>query len=160
MNSVDLQLTIAEVSVAVAGFSAVVVTLNAKPVREWDETDRLNLRLLIQVAFVTILFSLLPSVLGISLGQSTLWHFALWAYGVVHLLDVGSFLVGMTKETPRIFRATACCGVVVALIQIGFAWGGTQVARETVYVASLVWHLYVTFLAFVLLLYGIRKTSS
>jgi hypothetical protein len=159
MHSADLQLTIAEVSVAVAGFSAVVVTLNAKPVRAWDETDRLNLRLLIQVAFLTILFALLPSILDVSLEPDALWSVALWAYGLVHLLDVGSFLMGMTKHTPRVFLGTACCGVAVALTQIAVAWAGSTTARETTYVASLVWHLYVTFLAFVLLLYGIRKAS-
>jgi len=159
MQSVDLQLTISEVAVAVAGFSAVVVTLNAKPVRDWDETDRLNLRLLIQVAFVTIFFSLLPSILSVSLEIDAVWRYGLWAYGGVHLLDVTSFLLGTTRGTPTIFRMTAGCGVIVALAQLAIAWGGSSAARETTYLASLVWHLYVTFMAFVLLLYGIRKTE-
>ena len=64
----DLQLTIAEVAVAVAGFSAIVVALNGRPVRQWDELDRHNPRMLIQVAFFTLVFSILPSVLAASSG--------------------------------------------------------------------------------------------
>lgn len=158
MESTDLTLTIAEIAVAVAGFSAIVVMLNAKPISEWDDTDRLNLRLLVQVAIFTILMSLLPSVLRVSLSEAEVWEYGLWAYGVIHIVDVSSFLFGMTKETPNIFRNAALLGVTIAITQIAVAWLGSRTAMETTYVATLVWHLCTTFMAFVLLLYGVRKS--
>ncbi len=159
MESTNLTLTIAEISVAVAGFSAIVVMLNATPIKEWDETDRLNLRLLVQVAIFTILMSLLPSVLSVSLSDTDVWEYGLWAYGLIHFVDVSSFLFGMTKETPNVFRNAAFCGVLIAITQITVAWFGTPTATETTYVATLVWHLGITFMAFVLLLYGVRKSN-
>jgi len=56
METFDLLLTMAEVAVGLAGFSAIIVTLNRRPIREWDDTDQLNLRLLIQVSGLTIFF--------------------------------------------------------------------------------------------------------
>ncbi len=158
MQSTDLTLTIAEISIAIAGFSAIVVMLNAKPIRDWDDTDRLNLRLLVQVAIFTILMSLLPSVLNVSLSELNVWKYGLWAYGLIHLVDVSSFLFGMTKETPNVFRNAAVCGVLIAFTQVLTAWTGTSTAMETVYVATLVWHLCITFMAFILLLYGVRRS--
>ena len=159
MESADLTLTIAEIAVAVAGFSAIVVMLNAKPISEWDDTDRLNLRLLVQVAIFTILMSLLPSVLSVSLSDTDVWKYGLWAYGLIHIVDVSSFLFGMTKETPNIFRNAALCGVMIAITQIAVALLGTPTATEMTYVTTLVWHLCTTFMAFVLLLYGVRKSN-
>ncbi len=54
MQSTGLLFTIAQIAVGLAGFSAIIATLNAKPIREWDDTDRLNLRLLIQISIYVI----------------------------------------------------------------------------------------------------------
>jgi len=159
MQSDSLLLTISQLAIGLAGFSAVIVTLNPNPIREWDETDRLNLRLLIQISFVTVMFSLLPFLLAISLAPEDVWFYALWAYGSLHLADVSSFLYGLTKETPTIFRVTAYIGLCMALSQVAIALLGNPIIRETAYTVTLVWHLYVTFMAFVLLLYQMRKTD-
>jgi hypothetical protein len=159
MQSSDLLLTVAQIAIGLAGFSAIIVTLNPNPIREWDVTDRLNLRVLVQVSFVVLFFSLLPFVLTIPLEIGDSWFYGLWLYGLYHIVDVGSFLFVMTKETPTIFRRTASVGVCVASSQIGIALLGTPVLRETAYVATLVWHLYVIFMAFVLLLYQLRKNT-
>ena len=159
MESPDLLLAIAQIAIGLAGFSAIIVTLNPKPIRDWDATDRLNLRLLIQVSFVVLFFSILPFILAIPLGAEGSWFYGLWIYGLLHTIDVGSFLFGVTRETPIIFRTSAFIGVFVAASQIGVAIFGTPILRETAYVATLVWHLYIIFLAFVLLLYQLRKNT-
>jgi len=159
METSDFLLTISQLAIGLAGFSAVIVTLNPKPIREWDITDRLNLRLLVQVSFVVLFFALFPFLLGIPFSLDRVWLIGLWVYGSLHLADVVSFLVGMTEETPTIFRATAYCGVVVALFQLGVALLGDSALRELMYVGTLVWHLYVVFMGFVLLLYQLRKSS-
>ena len=156
MNSTDFLLTISELSIAVAGFSAIVVMLNTKPIKEWVDADRLNLRLLLQVAALTIVFALLPSILSVSLAPEHAWRYSLAIYGVVHVADVSSFLLKMTSGTQFAFKVCGSIGVVVALLQLVIAWQGTPIAWETMYLVSLVWHLCVTFIAFALLLYGMR----
>ena len=159
MQSSDLLLAVAQIAIGLAGFSAIIVTLNPKPIREWDVTDRLNLRLLIQVSFAVLFFSLLPFILAVPFGIEVSWFYGLWLYGLYHVVDVSSFLFGMTKETPSIFRTTAFVGVFVAASQVGVALLGTPILRETAYVATLGWHLCVIFMAFVLLLYQLRKNA-
>lgn len=160
MDTSNLLLTISQLAVGLAGFSAIIVTLNPRPIREWGSTDRLNLRLLVQVSFVVLFFSLFPFLLGIVFPPERVWLYGLWVYGVLHLIDVSSFLVGMTPETPMIFRVTAICGVIIALSQLVAAAFGGAIAREVIYAGTLVWHLYVVFMGFVLLLYQLRKFPS
>jgi len=157
MQSTGLMFTIAQIAVGLAGFSAIIVTLNAKPIREWDDTDRLNLRLLIQISIYVIFFSLLPPMLAIPFEPHLVWMYGLWAYGLIHIVDVSFFLINMTKGTPTIFRSVAICGACVALIQVSIALLGGDIARETMYVFSLIWHLGVVFMAFILLLYEVKK---
>ena len=83
MQSTGLMFTIAQIAVGLAGFSAIIVTLNAKPIREWDDTDRLNLRLLIQISIYVIFFSLLPPMLAIPFAPHLVWMYGLWAYGLI-----------------------------------------------------------------------------
>ena len=67
MHSADLMLAIAQIAVALAGFSAIIVALNNRPIREWILMDQVNIRLLIQLSIVVIFFSLIPSLLALSL---------------------------------------------------------------------------------------------
>lgn len=159
MQPSDLLLTVAQIAIGLAGFSAIIVTLNPKPISEWDVTDRLNLRLLVQVSFVVLFFSLLPFILAVPFGIGDSWFYGLWLYGIYHIVDVSSFLLRMTKETPSIFRITAFVGLCVAASQVGIALLGTSILRETAYVTTLGWHLCVIFMAFVLLLYQLRRNA-
>ena len=159
MQSTGLMFTIAQIAVGLAGFSAIIVALNPKPIRKWDDTDRLNLRLLIQISIYVTFFSLLPPLLAIPFESHLAWLYALWAYGLIHMVDVSFFLLNMTKETPSMFRNAAICGTCIAIAQLGFAWLGNDIARETMFVFTLIWHLGVVFMAFILLLYQMRKTN-
>ena len=159
MQSTGLLFTIAQIAVGLAGFSAIIVTLNPRPIREWDDTDRLNLRTLIQLSIYVIFFSLLPPILYISLYNHIVWLCALCVYGLIHIADASFFLINLTKDMPTLFRNSASCGVVVALAQLLIAWQGNDIARETMFVFALIWHLGVVFMAFVLLLYKLRKND-
>lgn len=159
MQSTGLLFTIAQVAVGLAGFSAVIVTLNPRPIRDWDDTDRLNLRLLFQITIYVIFFSLLPPLLSISFENHLIWLCALWAYGLIHIADVSFFLMKLTEEMPSLFRNAAICGAIVALTQLLIAWQGNDIAREQMFVFALVWHLGVVFMAFILLLYQLRKNE-
>ena len=63
MESGNILTTIAEIAIAIDGFSSVIVALSPKPFSEWNPIDRFNFRVLLQVAAVTVFFSLFPLVL-------------------------------------------------------------------------------------------------
>ena len=153
MHSADLMFVIAQIAVALAGFSAIIVALNQKPIHEWVLMDQVNIRLLVQLSIVVIFFSLIPSLLAISTPISDVWRYCLWAYGLIHLADAGFFLFFKSKRAPTIFRVAAFCGLIVGLAQVAIAWLGGDLARESMYVFTLIWHLGIIFMAFILLLY-------
>ena len=160
MESSDLLLTVSQLAIGLAGFSAIIVTLNSRPILEWDETDRLNLRLLVQVSFVALFFSLFPFLLAVSLDNEGVWFYGLWVYGVIHIVDVSTFLFRMTADTATVFRVSASVGLVIAVSQVAIAALGTPSMQENIYIGTLIWHLYAVFMAFVLLLYQLRKSNS
>ena len=49
--------------------------------------------------------------------------------------------------------------IIIAIAQLLIAWQGNDVTRETMFVFALVWHLGIVFMAFVLLLYQMRKND-
>ena len=157
MQSANLLLTMAQIAIGLVGFTAVIVTLNPKPIREWEMTDRVNLRILVQVSFVLLFFCLLPYVLAVSLEPDDVWFYGLAAYGIIHVVDVSSFLLNVTKDALLIWRVSAFAGFLIALSQVGITFFGNAMMWETAYVATLIWHVYVIFMAFVLLLYQMRK---
>jgi hypothetical protein len=160
MQTFDLLLTISQLSVGLAGFSAIVITLNPRPIREWSASDRVALRILVQVSFVTMIFSLLPFVLGVSLASEVVWFYGLWVYGVVHLIDVSTFIFRRPSGMHISFKVNGALGFIIACLQIVVAAFGDSTAHETTYTAALLWHLYVLFAAFVLLLYHMRQTDG
>lgn len=47
----------------------------------------------------------------------------------------------------------------MALVQVGVAWFAEEVAREWLYVSTLLWHLGIVLMAFILLLYQLRESK-
>jgi hypothetical protein len=159
MNSSSLLLTISQLAIALAGFSAIVVALNSKPVREWDDTDRLNLRCLLQVSIYVLAFSLFPFLLAVSLSEAAVWRYGLLIYGLFVTLDASFFLTKMTRESPVLFRNAGIGGVCIGILNIGVAAFGNQVARESMYLVALFWQLGIVLMSFLLLLYQVRKPN-
>ena len=159
MESGSLLLTIAQLAVAFAGFSAIIVALNNRPVRDWDATDRLNLRCLLQVSVFVIAFSLFPFLLAISLTKAGVWKVGTWVYGSLIVADASFFYAIMTKDSPRLFRNAAVGGIVIGVLQIAAAAVGTTASRESMYVIALFWQFGIVVMSFLLLLYQVRKRA-
>jgi hypothetical protein len=71
--------TIAEIAIALVGFSAVVVVLNPSPIRNWSVSERFNFRILVQVGGVVVLFSILPFGTNLVFDDYHAWKYALLA---------------------------------------------------------------------------------
>lgn len=123
MESGDILTTIAEIAIAIAGFSSVIVALSPKPISEWSPIERFNFRVLLQVAAVTVFFSLIPLVLHRALSFDLAWRVALIFYGVVHLADVSSFLFRFPDHVPTVPKITSIIGLSIAISQL-VIWRG------------------------------------
>jgi len=142
-----------ELGVAIAGFSAIVVALDQRPVRRWTRIRRDGLRTLLQVSGVVITFSLAPLVVGRWFAEPAVWGWLLLAYGVIHVSDVLSFLLRHTAETPVEAKAGARIGLGIAVLQVATALLASPEVAEMAYVAVLFWHLAIAAGSFVYLLH-------
>lgn len=154
MTSHDTLVLIAEISVAIAGFSSVVVALEGRRVRHWSPVQRFNLRVLLQVSALTIFFCVFPLILERAVEQPASWRIALWCYGLVHLADVASFIARRPPETVATHRIAQLVGLSLALVSLAVAAFGSLLLAEIYYLGMLVWHLGVAAMGFALLLFG------
>jgi hypothetical protein len=154
MDITEIFPTIAEIAVAIAGFSAIIVALRKKPIRKWHELDQFNFRMLLQVAALTIFFSMFPFLTLVFLDPPVAWKLSVLTYGFVHLVDVSSFIrnhPGTKKTRHRIGSGIA---VAISLVQIGFGLFASTTAMQVIYLVTLIWHLAVSSMGFALLIYA------
>lgn len=77
MQSADLLQTVAEVSIAFAGFTSVVAVLGRRATGEWAEIDRFRLSVMLSTSLAALLFALLPLVLaGLRVPERLSWGLA------------------------------------------------------------------------------------
>jgi hypothetical protein len=154
VESHDTLVLIAEIAVGLAGFSSVVVALDNRAVRDWSVVRRFNLRILLQVSAIAIFFSLFPLIFERVVEPPTSWRWACFAYGTVHLIDVGTFALRLPIDAEFPPRLTSRMGVLIALCQLLVATLGSLQACEVTYLTVLVWHLSVAAMGFALLVYS------
>jgi len=128
-NHADLLLTMAEVSVAFAGFASITVLFRGRSAGEWTTPDRLRYGAMLRGSLCACLFSLFPIVL-LQAGVSETWTWSLTSvcllvYGValsrvfVYLFRVGA------RPNVEIVRNVTAAGLNVSfqllnLLGIGF----------------------------------------
>lgn len=116
----DALFTVAEVGIALAGFSGVVAILGRRGAGEWSAPDWLRLAMLLSFSFGAVGFSLLPTLLlGLGVGEASAWAlsslllalFLLTAYVLVtrRLAQLGD---AATRQFPR------ATGIAVAALSL------------------------------------------
>ncbi len=76
MEAASTLQVLAEIAIAIAGFSGVVTALSIRT-SQWTDLDKIRLRVLLQASFATALFSLLPLILfSTTLLNPTIWVIA------------------------------------------------------------------------------------
>lgn len=154
MESSDALAIIAQVAVAIAGFSSVVVALDSREIRSWSRFQRHNLRVLLQVSGLTILFAIFPLVFFRAVEAPSAWKWALAVYAVAHLFDAGSFIRGMPRDLPTLNRVLPFVGVTLAVACLAVSWRGQPRTCEVFYLSQLLWHVGVSAMGFALLVTG------
>lgn len=160
MDALSIIPTIAEIAITLVGFSAIVVVLNPQPFRDWGRVEKLNFRILIQVSAIAIIFSILPFATHTLFEPNRAWNYALLIYGFLHLVDILSFLPKFPKGAPKTNLVLAGAGGLVVLAQLSVGFIGTSKIIQVTYLASLTWHLFVAFIAFINLVYGSGRQNA
>ena len=158
MNEEALLTTVAEVGIAIAGFSGIAVVLGHRTDGEWSPQDTFRMRLLLRTSFAAVLFGLLPLALSSTdLPEVSVWTVASGFYlafivgglTTVILWDRGTFTAS-TEPIGRIYSsvfpallATELALLVANLVVLRTAWP---------YLFALLVTLTVSFIQFVRLL--------
>lgn len=160
MQSQDTLILIAEIGVAIAGFSSVFVALNNKAVRHWSIYQRHNLRVLLQVSALAIFFSLFPLVFSRAVDGPQVWNWALGVYAAIHIIDVSTFIRKLPANLPTSARITPHLGLVLAITALAVALLGSPLLAEVLYLCNLVWHLGIAAMGFTFLVMGDPNDST
>ena len=156
----DYLVTVAQIAIAIAGFSSIVEALSTRHVQHWTDVERYNFRTLLQVSAMALFFSLLPMVLVQLWDEYVAWRVALFVYGIFHLADVGSFMLKFPPGAPGLVKITMTIGLTIACSQIYIAIAQQENLMIFIYLVALTWQLLIAFLGFAMSLYGARPKTE
>ncbi len=85
--------TIAELSIALAGFTGIVAALGRRAQGEWEPLERARLESLLWAAVGGVVFSMAPSVAASSsLSEATIWRVGNGVFGFLHVAAAAWFV--------------------------------------------------------------------
>lgn len=111
-------LTLAQVAIGVAGFSAILVALSGKP-HLWTPVDAFRIRNILALSFQSVFLALVPFVLALfSLPESTVWKVSLLILALGTLGGVLLVLSGVYRlsASERAVLNAAVVATVVAVL--------------------------------------------
>ena len=141
--------TIAEISIAFAGFSGLIVALRKK-IGPLTELEKYRLQILLTLAFGAMFLSFLPEVLqSLELGERYTWMYAgsaLCVYSIVFLVWWIRASRRFARAFPEVFHwgafsRMAVGHVSVILLQLSTISSLIEDMGATVYVVGLIWYL-------------------
>ena len=95
MEHKDTLLSLAEIALALAGFSGVVSVLGSRSEGRWLPKDKLALSFLIENSFLALGGCFLPlALLGFGVAESTTWA---WSSGVLAAVLIGANTAGVLR---------------------------------------------------------------
>ncbi len=160
--STDTLTAIAGISIAIAGFSGVIVALTGRSVESFGPVERLNFRILLQVSALTLLFSLLPLILHRAFEPVMAWRISMMLYGAAHLVDAGYFVLRTRSAHAhsQMQNLGPIIGICIAVCQLIIGVIGPIIIVEVMYLFVLIWHLAVAGMGFVKLVFVSREESA
>ncbi len=153
--------TLAEVAVALTGFTGIVAVLGRRAGGEWSPLEWLRLRMLLEASLAVLFLSLLPVLLStLRPSQGSLWRVANSAQVVVHLGGALLLVLRVSRLEPSqwpseerwLTALLAPLSLVIILVQAGAVLGLLPGVASFVYLLGLMYLLALAALHFVLLL--------
>ena len=99
MEAEGILTALAEVAIAIAGFSGIVVALQDRS-RPWSETDKLRFSMLLQVSLSCVFWSLIPIVLHLMDASEPFvwsWSSGIWLVAIICLV---SYRIRQLRRIP------------------------------------------------------------
>jgi hypothetical protein len=111
-------LTLAQVAIGLAGFSAILVALSGKP-HQWTPVDAFRIRNILAFSFQSVFLSLVPFVLALfSLPESMVWKVSLLIISTAtfgNVLLVLSGVYRLSRPERAVLKAVVVSTVVAIL---------------------------------------------
>lgn len=159
--SIILQI-IASTAIALAGFSGVVVALTGKSTESFNQQERINLRVLLQVSAIALFFSMVPLVLNEAFDSDSAWKYSMLAYGLVHIFDTLYFMSMQRKseKMSKVHIVSLVAGTLIAFSQITIGFFGSTLLIKVSYLFVLIWHLGIAGMGFANLFFGAQNKKQ
>jgi hypothetical protein len=159
---VDSYQTIAEVSVAVVGFVAIVAAI--RPDRISNDLERVLAQNVLFEPIAVVMFALLPDIVGASGVDSGLGlRFSLVLFAIVHLYlsywVYTRFRPYLGAEIPYFSLVVIVAAVILCVVQLASVVYTLPVTPEFLYLLGLYWLLGMCFLNFVWLFVVDKRDS-
>jgi hypothetical protein len=117
-------LTVAQVAIGLAGFSAILVALSGKP-HQWTPVDVFRIRNILAFSFQSVFLSLVPFVLAFfSLPESTVWKVSPVIIALATFADVLLVLSGvyfLSRSERALLRSVVVSSITVVLFGMAVA---------------------------------------
>ena len=136
----DVLLTFAEVGVAIAGFSGIVVALGKRALGQWTQRDRYRLRDLLFASLGTGIFGFLPIVLtGANMSPAVALQYASAVFFFYILVGLTSFLRGSAGKLGPVSWVFAIPTLLILSMQALVAFNVIYRVAEFAYYLALFW---------------------
>lgn len=150
--------TVAEVSVALAGFTGVVAVLGNRRKHDWTPEERLQLRTLVETSLTALFASFAPSVLSLALqSESAVWRGSNLFLGALHLANLTAFLLRATDARPTASQKGLLVVGIGLILAHFLAAAGLIPWYVLIFMVGLLQQVFIAALNFVLLLFPISR---
>ncbi len=163
MEQAETLRTIAEVAIAVAGFSGVVVVLGHRNKREWTFVDTISIAMLLFASLGVVLFAFVPLLIA-EVGVPV-WRISNGLLGVGHLFFLTWAINRMRGRLDQLlipmwmFYLVTAVGLTSITLNALVAAGLLQSLASFAYLGGLVWLLAIAVMCFVALLFESRRAA-
>lgn len=159
MDTQSILTTVAEVSIALAGFTGVVAVLGNRRNHDWSPEERLQLRTLVETSLTAMFASFVPAVLFLALdSEPAVWRSANLFLGALHLANLVAFLRRTTDAKPTASqRGLLVIGIAMILAHFLTA-AGLIPWYVLIFLVGLLQQVFIAALNFVLLLFPVNNS--
>jgi hypothetical protein len=152
--------TVAEVSIALAGFTGVVAVLGNRRKHDWTPEERLQLRTLVETSLTALFASFVPSVLDlITTSEPAVWRSANFVLGTLHLANLVAFLRRAKEAKPTASQKGLLVVGIGVILAHYLASAGVLPWYILIFVIGLMQQIFIAALNFVLLLFPIDDSQ-
>jgi hypothetical protein len=159
LDTQSILTTVAEVSIALAGFTGIVAVLGNRRNHDWTAEERLQLRTLVETSLTALFASFAPTVLNLVVAsEPAVWRSANLILGTLHLANLTAFLLRAKKATPTTSqKALLLLGIAFILAHF-LASAGVLPWYTLIFILGLLQQVFIAALNFVLLLFPVKES--